>query len=83
MSIAKDFFVFCLLAARRGVTPPDWSWGDFLPVAAKFCHFAFEKSDAQDRWGSENVFEAMMVRRGVGTGCRTAPGPARVSNTRV
>jgi hypothetical protein len=62
-SIAADFLVFCLLAHRRGAVPPAWPWADFLKVAAKFARFAFEKSDAQERWGSENVFSAAMGGR--------------------
>ena len=62
-SIAQDFLVFCLLAARREVLPAGWDWTAFFKVAAKFAGFAFEKSDAQTRWGSENVFSEMMGGR--------------------
>eukprot|EP00947_MAST-08B_sp_MAST-8B-sp1_P001239 g1239.t1 len=57
--IKIDFMAFCLLAARRRVVPPGWDWPAFLAVAAAFVSFAFEKSDAQERWGSENVFAAV------------------------
>lgn len=62
-SIKTDFMTFCLLAKRRGALPEGWDWAAFLKVAAKFVVFAFEKSDAQERWGSENVFSAMMGGR--------------------
>ena len=62
-TIAEDFLVFCVLAKRRGVVPDNWDWSSFLANAAKHVMFAFEKSDAQERWGSENVFAAMMGGR--------------------
>ena len=43
--------------------PADWPWEHFLVVAAHFARFAFEKSDAQKRWGSENVFNVAMGGR--------------------
>jgi len=56
-SVRADFQVFCLLAVRRGCLPSPWDWSAFLKVAGKFAGFGFEKSDAQKRWGSENVFD--------------------------
>lgn len=58
-SISCDFLAFCVLAARRGVVPRAWPWADFLKVAAQFAPFAFENSDAQERWGSENVITVL------------------------
>jgi len=52
-----DFLVFCVLAKRNGVIPADWPWPDFLRAAVQWMPYAFEKSDAQKRWGSENVFD--------------------------
>jgi len=63
VSISKDFLVFCLLAKRARVVPPNWDWAAFLRVAGNFVCFAFEKSDAKERWGGENVFAAMMGGR--------------------
>jgi hypothetical protein len=57
-SIADDFYTFCMLAKRRKVVPADWNWPAFLLKAAEHVGYAFEKSDAQERWGSENVFAA-------------------------
>ena len=62
-SIAKDFLVFCTLANRAKVFPSDWDMEAFLKVAPEFIVFAFEKSDAKERWGSENYFEAEMGGR--------------------
>ena len=62
-SICRDFQVFCALAAANGVVPRGWYWKAFLAVAVRFVAFAFEKADAQERWGSENVFAAMMGGR--------------------
>lgn len=62
-SIKTDFIAFCLLAKRRGVVPAGWDWSAFLKAAANHVVFAFEKSDAKERWGGENVFSAMMGGR--------------------
>lgn len=62
-TIAEDFLTFCLLAVRTGVIPKRWDWAAFLQVAKRFVVCAFEKSDAQERWGSENVFAAAMGGR--------------------
>ena len=62
-SIAQDFLVYCILARRSQAVPPGWDWNAFLKTAANFCVFAFEKSDAQERWGRENFFDASMGGR--------------------
>ena len=62
-SIADDFLIYCLLAHRSQVVPSGWDWPDFLKSAANFVSFAFEKSDAMERWGSESGFEAQMGGR--------------------
>eukprot|EP00962_Isochrysis_galbana_P054609 scaffold26215_cov107-Isochrysis_galbana.AAC.6 len=67
-SITGDFLGFCKLAVRHGVTPQDgaWSWAELLQRAGgKDEHgraplqCAFEKSDAKEKYGSENVFSVM------------------------
>jgi len=58
-SIGHDFLLFCLLAVRHCVIPPIWDWEAFYRTAGKHVCFAFEKSDAKERWGGENVFAAM------------------------
>jgi hypothetical protein len=55
----KDFMVFCYLAVQTNALPTSWNWANFLQVAATHVSFAFEESDAEQRWGSENVFAAM------------------------
>lgn len=63
-SLGDVFLAFCVLAERVGVIPPSgWSWSSFFAVAPKHIVFAFEKSDAKERWGGENVFQAMMGGR--------------------
>jgi hypothetical protein len=62
-SIADDFLVFCILAHRANAFPSDWDMPAFLKVAPDYIIFAFEKSDAKERWGSENYFEAEMGGR--------------------
>jgi hypothetical protein len=63
VSITADFLCFCVLAKRHGVVPGDWPWAAFLAVACNFAGYAFEKSDACERWGEENYFAAMMGGR--------------------
>ena len=48
---------------RHGVVPVGWPWPDFMQRAESFVTFAFEKSDAQARWGGENVFSGRSLRR--------------------
>lgn len=77
LSIKGDFMAFCLLGAQNSVVPVGWDWPAFLKVAANFVCYAFEKSDAQERWGGENVFAVQMGGRSLrftaehvyGTGC--------------
>ena len=61
--IVGDFWVFCKQAKEVGAIPSSWNWGKFLDTAAKHLRYAFEKSDAQEKWGGENVFQAMMGGR--------------------
>jgi hypothetical protein len=52
-SHAPDFLVFCLCARRHGVVPVvGWPWADFMQRVESCATFAFEKLDAQMRWGS-------------------------------
>lgn len=62
-SIADDFLVFCTLANRAKAFPSDWDMEAFLKAAPEYIVFAFEKSDAKERWGNENYFEATMGGR--------------------
>ena len=57
-SILLDFCFFCRLAKCRNVLPSQWQWKDFLKVADDWILAAFEKEDAKDKYGSENVFDA-------------------------
>ena len=54
--IVQDFLVFCRLAKEKGVLPEGWNWSKFLDTAAELLPYAFEKSDAQEKYGGENVF---------------------------
>jgi hypothetical protein len=63
-TIVADFLVFCKLAVRNGVVPQrGWDWGRFLNKAAELLGFAFEKDDAKEKYGGENVFSAAMGGR--------------------
>lgn len=60
VDIARDFYVFCRMAKENGVLPREFKWRPFIEKAKKLLGFAFEKSDAKERWGGENVFSALM-----------------------
>jgi len=61
--LVQDFLLFCRLAMEQKVIPPVWCWAEFLTVAGRLLPFAFEKSDAKEKYGSENVFHAAMGGR--------------------
>jgi len=64
VSIAEDFLVFAKLALKLNAIPAqNWSWEEFLIVAGQLLGFAFEKSDAQEKYGGENVFDVAMGGR--------------------
>ena len=57
-AFVKDFLVYCLLAKRKKIIPEDnWDWSAFLQVAKNYAGYAFEKSDAQKKWGSYAYFQ--------------------------
>jgi len=62
-TIAEDFLVFCKLAVKHKAIPPGWSWDKLLAKAAELLPYAFEKSDAKEKWGRENIFSALMGGR--------------------
>ena len=55
--------MFCRLASARSALPTPWPWGPFLLAAAELLPFAFEKSDAKEKYGGENIFQGMMGGR--------------------
>ena len=62
-SIVLDFLVFCKLAVKQDVIPsyPVWSWEELARVATDMLKFAFEKSDAREKYGGENVFSVLFA----------------------
>ena len=62
-SIMHDFLVFCKLAVSFSAVPSSWDWSEFLHAACDLLPFVFEKADAQKKYGTENVFQAMMGGR--------------------
>lgn len=58
--IAEDFLIFCKLAIQNSVLPAGWSWAKCLDEAAKLLPYAFEKADAKEKWGRENIFSGML-----------------------
>eukprot|EP00884_Botryococcus_braunii_P016910 jgi/Botrbrau1/3902/Bobra.0183s0123.1 len=62
-TVLLDFLVFCRLAVAHDVVPRNWDWPAFLTVAECLLCFAFEKSDAKEKWGGENIFRAMLGGR--------------------
>jgi tetratricopeptide (TPR) repeat protein len=61
--ILEDFLVFCKLAVLNKVIPSKWNWKTLLEIAVDSIQSAFDKDDAHDKWGGENVFSAMMGGR--------------------
>eukprot|EP00960_Hanusia_phi_P026775 746460-Hanusia_phi.AAC.1 len=61
--IVEDFLVFCKLAVERQVIPAEWDWKKFLATAKDLLPYAFEKEDAKDKYGGENVLTAAMGGR--------------------
>jgi hypothetical protein len=43
--------------------PQHWDWTRFLQAASGLLPYAFEKSDAQEKYGSENKFAGLMGGR--------------------
>ena len=56
LDILKDFLIFAKLAVANGVLPSPWDWDHCLGAAGRLLLSAFEKSDAQDKYGGENIF---------------------------
>jgi len=61
--LIQDFLLFCRLAMEQEVIPQVWCWTEFLTVAGRLLHYGFEKSDAKEKYGSENWFNAAMGGR--------------------
>lgn len=61
--ILQDFLIFCKMAVQHGVLPRGWDWSKLIAPAVKLLVYAFEKDDAQDKWGGENLFSAMLGGR--------------------
>jgi len=61
--IGERFSSFCFLANRENAVPDGWDWQHFLKSAPLYIAYAFGKSDAKERWGSENYFNAEMGGR--------------------
>ena len=61
--VTGGFLVFCRLVEHQGAVPSPWDWAGFLATAAILLPYAFEKSDAQEKYGGENVFSAAMGGR--------------------
>jgi len=61
-SIVADFLLFCKLAAKAKVFPADWDWSACLSTAKNLIMYAFEKSDAIEKWGSKQPLCTIMLR---------------------
>jgi hypothetical protein len=62
-SLLADFLVFARLAVERKAVPHDFDWPRLCAQAGELILYAFEKSDANEKYGSENVFAGMMGGR--------------------
>lgn len=61
-SVVRDFLTFCKLAAWHKLVPREWCWEKCLSTAGGMLPYVFEKSDAQDKYGSKNVFSAWQAQ---------------------
>ncbi|KAJ3276707.1 hypothetical protein HK104_003607 [Borealophlyctis nickersoniae] len=59
----REFLVFARLAVKHKIVPKDFNWKLCLGKAGELIPFAFEKSDAQEKYGSENVFAVVQGGR--------------------
>lgn len=83
-SPSGDFLTFCKFAVRHGVIPDGWDWPAFLGTAKGLLRYAFEKSDATEKYGLENVFAVAMGGRSLrytaevvyGSACMSRPSEA-------
>jgi hypothetical protein len=57
-TIATDFLVFCHMALFVRAVPDVWDWVSCLDKFGNLLNYAFEKSDAGDKYGGENIFSA-------------------------
>jgi hypothetical protein len=62
-AIVFDFLQFCLLAVASEVVTASFDWDTCIIKYGNLIGYAFEKSDAQEKYGRENVFAAMMGGR--------------------
>ena len=62
-SIAADFLVYCHLARCVGAVPVNsgWDWVGCLDTFGHLLSYAFEKSDAADKYGREDIFSARLL----------------------
>lgn len=61
--LVQDFLLFCRLVKEQQFLPGLWCWTEFLTVAGRLLPYAFEKSDAKEKYGSENWFQAVLGGR--------------------
>ena len=57
--IIEDFLLFSVAAKRRNVIPSKWIWKDYLNLAENLLPYAFEKEDAKEKYGGENIFSML------------------------
>lgn len=56
-TVVADLLIFAKLCKMNDVLPAQgWNWEQFLKAALPLLPYAFEKSDAQEKYGRENVF---------------------------
>jgi hypothetical protein len=57
--IFLDFLLFNVLSEKRFAFPDEFDFQSYFSFAKKNLFFAFEKSDAQEKYGGENVFSVI------------------------
>eukprot|EP00392_Amoebophrya_sp_AT5.2_P007031 g7043.t1 len=59
--VCEDFLVFLKAGVRNGAAPKAFNWRECVGRhAPELLPYAFEKSDAKEKWGGENVFSALV-----------------------
>ena len=58
--VIGDFITFALFCIKKKALPVPWNWSKFLKIALQLIPYAFEKSDATDKY--PGAFSAMTLR---------------------
>lgn len=63
LEVVKDFYGFVRMAKKNEVLPEEFDFSLLLEKAKDMLGYAFEKSDAKEKYGGENVFSVLVSGR--------------------